>query len=198
MITKQTNPGALPGSAARSKVQALSSVTLIMRAFLVLSAALYLCPFPALGASPWEHPTPPGYAALMEREPGLAYHGASAWQADMGLLRVVNFFGNALASQPDAENADVWGKGSDCEDLALAKLRLLLSAGVPRGALMLAVVDLWGNHHAVLVVSGLYVLDSLTPEIHFVDDYPGTFIATEGVEGWRRATRRVELEDLIP
>lgn len=55
----------------------------------------------------------------------------------------------------------------DCEDYALEKRRQLIAAGVPEGALSLAVaVTNRGEGHAVLMItlkSGDWVLDNLTP-----------------------------------
>ncbi|MET0605181.1 MAG: transglutaminase-like cysteine peptidase [Beijerinckiaceae bacterium] len=60
------------------------------------------------------------------------------------------------------------GKG-DCEDFVLEKRRRLVEAGVPRQALLIAVVrDRKGDGHAVLLVKtdkGDYVLDNQEPEI---------------------------------
>jgi hypothetical protein len=158
----------------------------------LLGLLLFLSPAAAFDYAP----VPPGYAALLDREPSLAYPGAERWRADSGLLRRVNAEVNQMAYEP--EEADVWGEGSDCEDYVLLKLRALMAAGAPRGALRIAVADLWGVMHAVLIVNGVYVLDSLTDRIFLVGAYPGTFISTEGAEGWRRSAPPKRLEDLLP
>jgi len=58
-------------------------------------------------------------------------------------------------------------QAGDCEDYVLEKERALLAAGVPRGALNIALVTTrWGESHAVLLVAtseGEYVLDNLSP-----------------------------------
>ena len=57
----------------------------------------------------------------------------------------------------------------DCKDYVLEKRRALIAAGLPAGALSIAIVKTsWGETHAVLLVSttgGELVLDSLTPRI---------------------------------
>ncbi len=82
----------------------------------------------------------------------------------------------------------------DCEDYALEKRRQLLEAGVPEGALSMAVaVTGRGESHAVLMVSlksGDWVLDNLTPwatpwqevNYHWVErQVPGTALWTSAV-----------------
>jgi predicted transglutaminase-like cysteine proteinase len=58
-------------------------------------------------------------------------------------------------------------QAGDCEDYVLEKERALIAAGVPRGALNIALVTTrWGESHAVLLVAtseGEYVLDNLSP-----------------------------------
>jgi predicted transglutaminase-like cysteine proteinase len=79
----------------------------------------------------------------------------------------------------------------DCEDYALEKRRQLIAAGVPEGALSLAVaVTARGEGHAVLMISlksGDWVLDNLTPwatpwedlNYHWVErQVPGTALWT--------------------
>lgn len=57
----------------------------------------------------------------------------------------------------------------DCEDYVLAKRAGLIAAGVPAGALSIAIVETtWGESHAVLLLAsdqGEYVLDNLSPWI---------------------------------
>jgi predicted transglutaminase-like cysteine proteinase len=58
-------------------------------------------------------------------------------------------------------------KTGDCEDYALEKRKLLISAGLPMNALSVALVrTAWKESHAVLLVhtnNGDYVLDNLSP-----------------------------------
>lgn len=106
------------------------------------------------------YPQPPGHAELLERQPALVFRGWESWVVDMDLLRRINRQVNAsMPYRP--EQQDVWGRGSDCEEFALRKLEALLAAGVPRGALRLALARAAGRGHAVLVVRGYWVLDSL-------------------------------------
>lgn len=74
-------------------------------------------------------------------------------------------------------------KVGDCEDFVLEKQRALISAGLPRSALNIAVVRTsWGELHAVLLVStneGEYVLDSLTSGISAWRDAPYEWIRRE-------------------
>ncbi|QGM99513.1 transglutaminase-like cysteine peptidase [Methylocystis parvus OBBP] len=90
-----------------------------------------------------------------------------------GVNALVN---NKIEPVSDAEHAgapDAWdyptdGKG-DCEDYALLKRRVLMEAGFPRAALLLAVVkDEHGDGHAVLMARtnrGDFVLDNLADEV---------------------------------
>jgi predicted transglutaminase-like cysteine proteinase len=87
------------------------------------------------------------------------------------LLDTVNASVNR-AIEPVEEDIDEWvayTAAGDCEDYALLKRALLIRAGVPAGALRMAVVDTEvGDSHAVLVVrtgAGDLVLDNLTDEI---------------------------------
>lgn len=95
------------------------------------------------------------------------------WQE---LNRVNSDVNAAIAPEDDEDHygrADYWtiptdGYG-DCEDYALTKRKTLIEAGLPEGALRVAVVRLWdGERHAVLTVStdhGDYVLDNMRAEI---------------------------------
>jgi predicted transglutaminase-like cysteine proteinase len=69
---------------------------------------------------------------------------------------------------PDAWDYPTDGKG-DCEDYALLKRRMLVEAGFPRTALLMAVVkDQHGDGHSVLMARtshGDFVLDNLVDEI---------------------------------
>lgn len=94
-------------------------------------------------------------------------------------------------SLPKLVNGKLYG---DCEDYALEKRRQLIAAGVPEGALSMAVaVTARGESHAVLMVSlksGDWVLDNLTPwatpwqdlNYHWVErQVPGTAFWTRAV-----------------
>ena len=69
---------------------------------------------------------------------------------------------------PDSWDYPTDGKG-DCEDYALLKRRMLVEAGFPRTALLMAVVkDQHGDGHSVLMARtshGDFVLDNLVDEI---------------------------------
>jgi predicted transglutaminase-like cysteine proteinase len=74
--------------------------------------------------------------------------------------------------EPVPEDVDDWvgyTSAGDCEDFALLKRTLLLRAGLPAGALRIAVAETQGGEpHAVLVVrssEGDLVLDNLTDDI---------------------------------
>ncbi|WP_457795529.1 transglutaminase-like cysteine peptidase [Methylocystis sp. S23] len=98
---------------------------------------------------------------------------AAALRKIEGVNALVN---NKIEPVSDAEHAgapDAWdyptdGKG-DCEDYALLKRRVLMEAGFPRAALLLAVVkDEHGDGHAVLMARtdrGDFVLDNLADEV---------------------------------
>ncbi len=71
-----------------------------------------------------------------------------------------------------ADKGDVWqigGSTGDCEDFALTKRSKLIRAGIPSGALRMAVVRTEkGEGHAVLIVkttAGEFVLDNRRKEI---------------------------------
>lgn len=131
-----------------------------MKPFLcILSIAI---PMHAL-ADPY-YPQPPGHAELLANRPDLAFTGWVPWETDFALLKRVNRNVNAsMTYRPDGE--DIWGVGSDCEDYAVKKLETLLHAGVPRGALRLAITRVNRRGHAVLVVRDEWVLDNLRDDI---------------------------------
>lgn len=93
------------------------------------------------------------------------------WRTVNGINRRLN---RAIRHVEDRDlhgEADRWtlpvaGEG-DCEDYVLAKRAALIAAGVPAGALSIAIVETtWGETHAVLLLAsdrGEYVLDSLSP-----------------------------------
>jgi predicted transglutaminase-like cysteine proteinase len=100
---------------------------------------------------------------------------------------------NQIVPVSDAQHAGVpeaWdypedGKG-DCEDFALMKRRLLMRAGFPRGALLLAVVkDEHGDGHSVLMVRtsrGDFVLDNLEDEVKPWAKTPYRFVKRQSQE----------------
>jgi predicted transglutaminase-like cysteine proteinase len=89
------------------------------------------------------------------------------------------------AGAPDAWDYPEDGKG-DCEDYALMKRRLLIRAGFPRGALLLAVVkDEHGDGHSVLIARtgrGDFVLDNLEDEIKPWAKTPYRFVKRQSQE----------------
>lgn len=68
----------------------------------------------------------------------------------------------------------------DCEDYVLLKQRWLVSAGLPRQALLITVVtDLAGDGHAVLTVvtdRGDYILDNMNDEVKLWRETPYSFV----------------------
>lgn len=131
-----------------------------MKLFLcVLSIAV---PLQAL-ADPY-YPQPAGHAELLAKRPDLTFTGWAPWETDFDLLERVNRDVNAsMTYRPDDD--DIWGVGSDCEDYAVRKLEDLLDAGVPRGALRLAIARVEQRGHAVLVVRDEWILDNRHDEI---------------------------------
>jgi len=98
-------------------------------------------------------------------------------------LSTVNDYVNALPQIDDEDNyqrVEYWTypgeRGGDCEDLALAKRKLLIERGWPVSALLLATAEEWnGEFHAVLIVEtdrGEFVLDNLNREIVAWHDAP--------------------------
>ncbi len=89
------------------------------------------------------------------------------------------------AGAPDSWDYPEDGKG-DCEDYALMKRRLLMRAGFPRGALLLAVVkDERGDGHSVLMARtsrGDFVLDNLEDEIKPWSKTPYRFVKRQSQE----------------
>ena len=68
----------------------------------------------------------------------------------------------------------------DCEDYVLLKQRWLVSAGLPRQALLVTVVtDLAGDGHAVLTVHtdrGDYILDNMNDDVKLWREMPYGFV----------------------
>ncbi len=150
-------------------------------------------PFPAVAES--LYPSPPAYAELLARRPGLAFEGWAPWRVDLDLLREVNREVNA--SMPyRAEARDVWGRGADCDDYAVRKLETLIAAGVPRGALRLAIGRVLGRGHAVLVVRDLWVLDNRRDDLYRLDTSAPVIEAWESTGGaWDPAASFASLAD---
>lgn len=105
-------------------------------------------------------------------EPGATFAlDRQGWRTVNGINRRLN---RAIRHVEDRDlhgEADRWtlpiaGEG-DCEDYVLAKREALITAGVPAGALSIAIVETtWGETHAVLLLAsdrGEHVLDSLSP-----------------------------------
>ena len=147
----------------------------------LLLACCLVLPLPAAAADPF-YPSPGGHTAWLAERPQLAFQGWAHWRADMTLLRRVNREVNA-AMDYRAEPDDVWGAGSDCEDFAVRKLEALLAAGVPRGALRLAIARLDGRGHAVLVVGDTWVLDNSRDDPFRLDRSPLRLEAWETKDG---------------
>ena len=143
--------------------QAAGGGTQLKVLLVVLCLAL---PFPAVADS--LYPGPPAHAELMARRPGLAFDGWAPWRIDLDLLREVNREVNASMAYR-SEARDAWGSGADCDDYAVRKLETLMAAGVPRGALRLAVGRVSGRGHAVLVVRDLWVLDNRRDDLYRLD-----------------------------
>lgn len=147
-----------------------------------------------VAADPY-YPSPPGHAAWLIQRPALAFVGWDAWRADLDLLQRVNREVNAsMTYRPDDD--DIWGKGSDCEDYAVRKLEALLSLGVPRVALRLAITRVVGRGHAVLVVRDDWILDNRHEDIVRRDANAFRIEAWETVDGkWNPAGDFASLAD---
>lgn len=116
---------------------------------------------------------------LAAAEPTVSNWSARDQRDQMKLLNLVNQMVNREVKK--ASDLDLYGMPEywslprlidgklygDCEDYALEKRRRLIAAGVPEGAMSLAVaVTARGESHAVLMISlksGDMVLDNLTP-----------------------------------
>ena len=116
----------------------------------------------------------PAAQGLLTREPGTPAMTPHLWSL---INRVNGNINGAIEERTDLANygvEDFWNTpledgrhAGDCEDYVLEKERALLSAGLPRAALNIALVTTrWGESHAVLLVNtseGEYVLDNLSP-----------------------------------
>lgn len=128
---------------------------------------------------------PPGFAGMCAGydwacavSSATALPGAAAYETADRINRSVNRKTRQISDQEQYRQDELWAlptkRGGDCEDLVLLKKMLLVKAGLPANALLMAtVLDLQGGRHAVLVMrtsSGDYVLDSLNSRIrHWVD-----------------------------
>lgn len=148
---------------------------LILALLIVLASATQVIALTIQAGKP--APAPAGYTAFCRRDPDECVAAApavvQATKANLAFLAKVNGETNAaIAPAADIDHYgrdDYWtiptdAKG-DCEDYALAKRATLIAAGIPAGALHLAVVlanD--GERHVVLDVTtsdGDLVLDNL-------------------------------------
>ena len=93
---------------------------------------------------------------------------AIAYRADSASGKASDYWANA---------SQTLSRGSgDCEDYAIAKMQLLLNAGVPAGDIFLVIGDdlSLGSAHAMLLVrqaGQVWVLDSLSNQIRLSDSY---------------------------
>lgn len=106
------------------------------------------------------------------------------------LKRVNSAVNNGMRFKND--KTDRWGKGSDCEDYALAKRKLLIREGVSPSALRMAVVrNSKGEGHAVLIVKtdrGEMVLDNARAKIlpRHATGYTFLAVATSNPRKWSK------------
>jgi predicted transglutaminase-like cysteine proteinase len=123
-------------------------------------------------------PAPEGAEGLCSRHGWACARGdADLSRAQIALADRVNRAVNARVTQVSDQaqygRAEVWAlptaAGGDCEDLALAKKRELVKAGLPPQRLLIATaLDRNRSPHAVLVLrtgDGDYILDSLDDRI---------------------------------
>jgi predicted transglutaminase-like cysteine proteinase len=165
----------------------------------VAAAAAHL---PASTLSPLgpETSVPFGWVDFCQRYAGECDETATAsaeialTPAVMGRIEGVNALVNSrIEPVSDAEHVgapESWdypedGKG-DCEDYALMKRRLLVQAGFPRSALLLAVVkDEHGDGHSVLMLRtnrGDFVLDNLNDRVTPWSRTPYRFVKRQSQE----------------
>lgn len=136
---------------------------------------------------------PPAFYLRLEpdwrvREPATLRLDAATWQ----LLDAVNRTVNRAPYRPDAPGDDrpepvAWNRGGDCEDYALAKLRQLVAAGLPRDGFRFGDgLTEAGVRHAVLFALtdlGAYGLDNRADEIRPWTAMPYRWRAVEGIDG---------------
>lgn len=138
----------------------------MIRAAIVAALSAIIIPAHAMSG-------PLGFIDFCESNPAHC-KAAPAAEIDMGLhgdiLRAVNASVNA-SIKPRADTVDVWTLNpayGDCEDYAITKRALLIQAGLPAGALRIAVGRSPSGPHAVLVAitnQGAVVLDNLNARI---------------------------------
>lgn len=114
----------------------------------------------------------------------------AAFQRIQSVNAIVNDKVDPVSDTEHAGVPDAWdypgdGKG-DCEDYALLKRRMLMEAGFPRAALLMAVVkDAHGDGHSVLMVRtsrGDFVLDNLADEVKAWSRTPYRFVKRQSQE----------------
>lgn len=168
-----------------------------LRVLLIIVAAVVAFAGPAIAAaSDLTMKGPAGYQAWIAAHPDLMRPAATpageaaTWRLDRALLARVNREVNARMPWRPDEAGDVWGDGSDCEDAAIAKLEVLLAAGVPRWELRLAAWRVPGGSggHAVLIAANRYVLDQRRLTLYRLHDLPFSVIFWEAGAGlWEPA-----------
>jgi predicted transglutaminase-like cysteine proteinase len=148
-------------------------------------------------------PDPGGFLAFCLRMPGECAQTSDSGvvamtpQAWASIQRVNRELNRAIRPQTDLAHYDreeYWtipadGLG-DCEDYALAKRQKLIAAGLPAGALRVAIVmTRRGTLHAVLTVTtsdGDYMLDNLSDAVIAWTDSPYRWIERQdSAEPWR-------------
>lgn len=141
--------------------------------------------------------SPSGYDDFIARNPDMVFKGIEPWEPNMDLVRQVNREVNAAHKYlPDQPGKDTWGGGGyDCEDYAVEKLRRLLAAGVPRGAMRFALGTRRGRQHIMLTVNGV-LLDNLTDRMYpMIMKDAATHVESD--DGWLEVTKPMGLSDLI-
>ena len=133
------------------------------------------------------------YATECDVEPLSAVDVGLTPAAMKDLERINRQVNAAIRPETDMDHwgvVDRWdypmdGKG-DCEDYALLKRKILISAGYPRQALLMTVVkDHEGEGHAVLTVKtnrGEYILDNLDDKVVGWSDTGYSFIKRQSQE----------------
>jgi predicted transglutaminase-like cysteine proteinase len=157
--------------------------------FLAAGSARAEADFVPLGA----YSAPPiGWAVFCRDNPGECDRGSGTGQiifsrANLDTIIRINDLANKSVNP--MEDRAQWGVDEkwsypdtgygDCEDYVLLKRKLLMEAGFPRSALLIAIVKQKnGDGHAVLVVrttGGDLVLDSLEPDVKLWRKAPYAF-----------------------
>ena len=161
------------------------SVPAVLAAMLTCSTSAAVAQAPAGSRSAWSGPfhigtsrpalAPLGYVRYCRSNPAECRGAEAAFlKLDIGMIVLLDQINEMVnrSIEPVPEDADDWvgyTSAGDCEDFALLKRTLLMQAGLPAGALRVAVADTPGGEpHAVLVVrsdEGDLVLDNLTDHI---------------------------------